>query len=258
MHYLMIAPLGFLKQHRPDYPRHMVLAQHWKGEYAEYFKRRSIVLDNGEYEEKQVPLVDYIRIAMEAEPFMAIAPDCMHDMGVTLIRTQKFMDYYPGNADILGVVQGRDLYDRLKCYSSLVKMGVQAIGFPRCWKRERVRFINLLKDLDLWSPALTYSALGWTGSLHEVRQLAALGVTYIDTSAPVWRGLNGWSFSSQASGIWNDIPFDPLSDLNAHTDLALNNLQRMEEACKSESETFSPSKGRTTSSTVLTDTKPSA
>jgi hypothetical protein len=83
-------------------------------------------------------------------------------------------------------------------------------------------------------------AFGWIGSLEEIKQLAQAGVTTIDSSGPVWRGLNGY-YNNQPH--WPDFKFDPgvnianlattPRELVVRNNIAKKNLTEVLRACAS-------------------------
>ncbi|KKK69404.1 hypothetical protein LCGC14_2934400, partial [marine sediment metagenome] len=55
------------------------------------------------------------------------------------------------------------------------------------------------------------------GDVHELHYLEKAGCTSIDSSAPVWRGWNGYSLKSFEDSIWPDYPMD--FDAKIHSDV---------------------------------------
>lgn len=115
------------------------------------------------------------------------------------------------------------------------------IAFPRILGDRRVELIYGLHILSEVSVNTKHHAFGMNaGSLTELPTLNSLGVYSCDSSAPVWRGLQGRSLHDS----WADIPFDPDFAYvgTQYQELADTNLQEVMRACRSTSVIQSPIK----------------
>jgi len=159
----------------------------------EYHKlMQGCLLDNGMYElNDPLRIPELIQAAILCKPEALIAPDWMNDMTRTLnatiqlvFATEKF------NADsnrlakdrwaVGGVVQGRNLKDRVECFRELVDLGCEPICFPfRTPRDETIDALLASGELkeDCW-----YHLLG----LQRIEELVLKrpGKWSIDTGKP--------------------------------------------------------------------------
>jgi len=142
--------------------------------------------------------------------------------------------------DVMKVVHAkeRDLDEFVSAYIVAANQA-QWIGFSRLtgscssqWlhSESRAKFARHLKTFNFWNSKCIHHALGMlNGDLAELPLLANEKFFSCDSSAPVWRGMNGYKIDDPT---WPNYAFEPLAAPEASNwDLANSNLKQVEEAC---------------------------
>lgn len=153
------------------------------------------LLDNSMYERDNEPLSNenLMEAARICEPSSLIAPDWMSEMDHTLTATFSLRDVMPYNAVVVlgkvlsqsgpqigGVVQGKDLEERLKCFRVMQDAKFSPICFPfRTPRHETIGSLLINNELkqDEW-----YHLLGLQ-DMHELKWKLP-GRWSVDTSKP--------------------------------------------------------------------------
>lgn len=199
-------------------------------------------MDNGAYEGELVTFDELCKVATELKPQVLTIPDKINDMEASRKLMEDFMSeckmHLPKDIQFMRVFQSESRNPIL--WQEMI--GEETYG--RDWE-----WIALPRVLGADRPAIAKAALdalaitntkvhafGWTGNLNEVRVLAKLGVTSIDTSAPVWRGLACHHLLDEVDEAWETqgSKFDPSYpysiDPDEHSTIQ-SNLQSMLRAC---------------------------
>jgi hypothetical protein len=243
MHFCVIAPTGQLNRFAARSDHHLVLAHVARQDttYFEWYRARAaagdtVILDNGAYEGADFDVEEYLRLARELKPKVITVPDKVGDWNETAKLVNAFPPAPMGCA-LMGVVQQHpeaSLFEWAAVYQELARF-FGWIAFPRILGDRRVEFIAGLHTTDMWYERTTHHAFGMNaGSLDELPKLNAYGIYSIDSSAPVWRGLQGFRIDEE---LWPDIPFDASAPNVRGQDFALylanQNLERTFDRCQS-------------------------
>lgn len=165
-------------------------------------------------------------------PTVVVLPDVLGDFEATVEAANKAFPlllqcgHTPNYMAVVQASRG-DIWEYIKAYQWASSQ--RWVALPRLLGGDRVKLIAGLQEAGLWRQHVNHHALGWIGSLTELRELHRLGVKGIDTGGPTWRGLNGYNLSDK----WPDIPLDFAAntrELN-HTQ-AESNLQEVLLSCR--------------------------
>ncbi len=193
-------PIPHLKEFLPltDFPfglAQLVLREDYEGASTYRALYEGCLLDNGLYELDEpltVPLL--VKAAEIIKPVAVIAPDWMGNMKATLHATEQLVrmkekNYYPWTVG--GVVQGKNIGERLSCYMSLLSMECEPICFP--FRTPRLTTMKVIHDLFGFREKNWYHLLG----LADFRELKVKypGRWSVDTSKP-FKGLYFGEMSS--------------------------------------------------------------
>lgn len=220
MKFCIISPIVGLETYARLSNHHLVLAHmlHSKDYMDFYVHRRqagdTLILDNGAYENtKPLDSNAYVNMIRNLDPQVVVLPDhLMSPWRITTSAALKFLDewgpffesrHYRTEWMFVPQTDKKDsnLRGWMKALEVVVNDGrvgkyIQWIGlgrylatqFPRPWR------VDLAKLVQDHFPHLKLHALGMAaGSVDELKELRDVGVTSIDSSAPVWRG---WNLSS--------------------------------------------------------------
>lgn len=215
MHFACISPTAYLEQYSARGNFQLCLAQVAIRDtrYFEWYRERRkqgdfVILDNGAYEGELVDPDELLRIAAELNPNVLTVPDKLNDAEESKRMATHFLTYRSG-FPLMRVLQheSRDTLEWLHLINEL-EGTYPWLAVPRVLGTFRPEVANLIHC----NSYAKVHAFGWTGNLNEVRELAKLGVTSIDTSAPVWRGFNGCDLGDKIVQAWerNGPKFDPL------------------------------------------------
>lgn len=225
---------------------------------------RTIIVDNGVYEGERLGNLELAAVLEEFQGFTEfyyIVPDWPHDFEKNEQLLQDWFTFWNvrnhgrNRAKPLKVLHSEPggLLNFLKSYRLAKTQNVKGVCFSRLvdsfgkkddQQMTRYDFVRMLQVLGEWEPLWCYHALGFKG-LEDMRQMGALGIDSLDSSAPVWRGLNGFHFQHDdqcldaRNRLWEqvDVPLDILADTSIGGSpsgmwLAWSNLKAIEEQGK--------------------------
>lgn len=141
------------------------------------------LLDNGMYERgNSLEIPELLEAAKLVDPVAVIAPDWMDDMTRTVNAVVRLIDARPKDATwkVSGVVQGRNLNDRLSCYKELQILECTPICFP--FRAPRAETILTLRNSGWLKHGQAYHLLGLQ-TLDELKW-KFLGNWSVDTGKP--------------------------------------------------------------------------
>lgn len=216
--------------------RHLVLSQIHDPRYELFYIRRRqegdiLILDNGAYEGKQSTESELIGAIESYRPQITVLPDVFLDSWEkTYQRAYDFLDkYYQRFPKMqwMYVPQGPK-GDVMNWVDGLIhacdELPISYVGLPRCLATDvsldpliRANACKLIRSR--W-PHLKVHALGMVkGNTSELRFLDQAGCESVDSSAPVWRGWNGYSLLSERDMVnWNehgtDCRFDDIPPIS--------------------------------------------
>lgn len=224
-------------------------------DYIDYYLRRKdegdiLILDNGEYEDAQKQ-TQFMEMMDVYRPQVAVLPDyLLQDGSKTVAAAIKFLDRWGdkwGNewmfvpqsvpGDIMGFIDC--LYEGIQLAEDHSWEAITWIGIPRALptkiSQDPLIRVNVCRYIKEKTPQLKVHCLGMAaGNLEEVKLLGKAGCDAIDSSAPVWRGWNGYDLESRTyysetlPGAWRDVPcnFDaPFHHNPFKHELILKNLE---------------------------------
>lgn len=231
MNFCIISPITGLERYSTLSRFHLVLAHLLRDKhyYNFYAGRRDagdfLILDNGAYENTQsVHPETYFGLARQLQPNVVVLPDVfMSPWRITTSESLKFLDTYierfitlpefmfvpqcqttKDNKD--GYTSREEFFQSLETAVNDGRVGryIQWVGLGRYLHTEFTnlpgkgfRRANLAREIQRAGfRHLKVHALGMAnGSVEELQALQDAGVHSIDSSAPVWRGWNGYSIS---------------------------------------------------------------
>lgn len=195
-------------------------------EYVQQFdpKHRDTILDNGVFELGKAFDSDVFAAWVEKfQPTWYIVPDVLEDGEATVERFMEFIGRYRGlPGKIIGVAQGKDYNDYVKCYKAIEpycdKIGM---SFDCSWYREgiksdnpwiqlaggRVRNLIQMDDAGVINRRKPHHLLGVAlpQEMEHYKLFQRSGtfewIDSVDTSNPVVHGLKGIAYSS--NGLHN-------------------------------------------------------
>lgn len=250
-----VAPVSWLQRmpvEKDSKPHHMVLAQELINckEYKNWYVRAgcdNVILDNGAYEDDQVKEAPLVALCKELRPKVVVAPDVPHHSLATVSKSLRFvsrlkdsMSTPPEVMTVLHADEG-NLSRFLLMYETACQLG-SWVGFSRLTRRydsntslgimgRRAEFAMLLQREGLWQFGKTHHALGMLdGNLKELHLLKVAKFDSIDSTAPIWRGLHGFSLHEH----WSDYNFtaQQIDFPEVNYKQASHNLNEVVEACQ--------------------------
>lgn len=239
-----IAPMRLMEKWPAlaERPVHMCLAQLALGnsKYLEWMRARSkekkiIILDNGAYEKSSVTSRELAGLAAYMQPKFVVVPDIPNDPASSDDLAAKFYNafYWLRDFDVrmMKIIHGWpgvwtsfcNSWREAATYDFAVGLSRLTPDFGSDFGKDRLAALSNLLALG-WRPK--YIHLFGFGGLAELGQLKTcnLPINSIDTSAPVWRGLNGYGLYDS----WPDYPFELEGSYEWRKDyeqLALANLE---------------------------------
>jgi hypothetical protein len=238
MEFCIISPTAGLERYARLSGWHLVLAHEYLREgnksYREFYNGRKlqddfIILDNGTYE-NGVP-GDVITAADSLNPNVITLPDYLlqpweKTWHAAIAFLDQWYDRFP-NAEWCYIPQSEkgDLNGFIRSYHEAIEdPRITWIGIPRALAYAitdnplaRVAFARMVRQDR---PDLKLHAFGMVnGNVHELGYLAQAGVTSIDSSAPVWRGWNGFDINDPG---WDGRPVDFSARCFVHNHSELN------------------------------------
>lgn len=223
----------------------MALCQHLRHkEYREFFQRKlekgdTVILDNGAYEGLSLSSGQVAQWVAEIKPTVVVLPDVPGDFVKTLRRSFDYLDRYslPRSTEGMFVLHAEN--GKLKQFEVAYELcPTKWVGFSRLtksyylymtWPQHRDCFASHLKIEKMWRPELKHHALGMlSGYVEELSYLANQGFESCDSSAPIWRGLLGYSMTDK----WPNYEFQVQAGPEANNwQMAEKNLTEVMEAC---------------------------
>jgi hypothetical protein len=248
MKFCVICPTSGLKEYATRSNVHLVLPHIRHKQYIEFYQERrkagdTLILDNGAYEGQFIPYSRYERCINLYNPQVVVCPDApMRDWRITVSATEAFLrqfyDTHP-NIKFMACPQAK-VGDKdgwwNGCEMLLGDERISWIALPRLLythfsKEDNYRAI-IAQVIKKSYPTIKIHALGMaSGSLSELEELAKCEcVESCDSSAPVWRGWNGYSLSAQG---WeeNGTPVDFNAKLPTSNYLIEQNLKEVLSIC---------------------------
>ena len=221
--FCFIAPGSMLDRYAIASRTHLVLPQVTNEQYREFYRRKRmegdfIILDNGAYE----GMTDFTGLCEAIEyykPHVTALPDfLLQDGEKTFDAADEFLNLYDGPKTkfmyipqaVPGDVQGFKAWMN----KAIKILRVEWIGIPRALvthiaQGPNAKFarIDLVEELNM--RGVKTHALGMAnGDLWELDRLAWEGVVSCDSSAPIWRGVNGYYMSDTEEWDKKGTPVD--------------------------------------------------
>lgn len=178
--------------------------------YQDFFQTRNkdewIILDNGAAEDVTFGAKHLHTLADLIGAKEIVVPDTLFEFRETLGQALQFGQIADPKFRYMAVLQGRTMQEFQKCLEAYMVMPIlqyiTTIGVPRLMdtaigEGARVGFMEWVQGQGL-DAVLEYHCLGGTSDLAEVEFLADIpAVRGIDTSAPVYMGLEGRSLTDE-------------------------------------------------------------
>jgi hypothetical protein len=223
----------------------MALAQYLHlPEYEKFFQERvkagdTVILDNGAYEGQQMQPAMLNKWVRRLKPSVVVLPDKPHDLLRTVQYSMQYLEEFglPYGTEAMMVLHAED--GRLAHFETAYNLcPTKWIGFSRLtrcystelkWPWHRAQFAKWLQDHSIWRSSLFHHALGMlNGNVEELKLLSSTGFDSCDSSAPVWRGLLGYSMQDN----WPNYEFQPFisDEVNNWTQADIN-LNEVLQAC---------------------------
>lgn len=241
MRYYAIVPKNGLSVVK-DYTHYLVVAQWLRDQdYRVFFKGRvaagcHLILDNGAYEfGEAMPDDEYWMFIGQMKPKIVVVPDVWQDGDKTISRAENFLDemeakQLEGEFELMGVPQGKDLRDWIRCYEMLCPL-VDVIGLPMAqWGDHtgKVRYFLATKVDRLKQPRI--HLLGLWNTLELQWYYDAPRVQSIDTSMPFKRASHNLGLNGNCIADWKlDWEQEYSKD---QLEMAKQYIQIMQELCK--------------------------
>lgn len=161
----------------------LFLRRDFPGSPVYHAKYQDCLLDNGMYElGESLSVSDLLKAAEVACPRAVIAPDWMNNLKKTIAATEDLIrqsEHYRWTVG--GVVQGKNLQERVECFRLLQGSGCRPICFP--FRTPRASTIEFLCQSQALREREWYHLLGMQ-SLKELSTTPGPGCWSIDTSKP--------------------------------------------------------------------------
>jgi len=226
MEFCVISPTVGLERYATLSKTHLVLAHEYERnhEYAKFYERRKaegdfIILDNGAYE-GYTYWDDLAELAGRLKPDVIVLPDFYlqpwRKTWHAAIAWLDRLEFAVAHAEFLYIPQSvkGDPHGFMESYFEAVQdPRITWLGIPRCLATDivgtpnaRVEFAKMVKR-D--APHVNIHAFGMVnGDVNELPGLADAGVRSIDSSAPVWRGWNGFHIDDKEGWDQHGTPVD--------------------------------------------------
>jgi hypothetical protein len=236
LQFAVISPVVGLRKWSSLSHVHLVLPQVEGQDYFDFYKEMQargdlLVLDNGAYEQGKSLSHDELSEAIwRWQPDVAVLPDLlMKSWRDSLQASMSFLDLsdeFEFRPKWLAVPQA-EVGDLLgwwsACLHLLRERRISWLGLPRMLgthmtkdRRTRSNYAKFIKQLR---PSIKLWALGMrNGDFEELPFLEQAGVDACDSSAPVWRGWNGFDIRSSENWEKHGSPCNfsnppPLEDI---------------------------------------------
>ena len=246
MDFCIISPTAGLNRYSTLSKTHLVLPHVNDKDYWDFYEGRReagdrIILDNGAYEGREFNEVRYTGLLRHLKPQVAVLPDYPLEWWVkthhaSIAFLDKWAEKFP-DVEWMYAPQAEEKHygDLIHSMNQVLddERRVKWIGLPR---NLTTHFLSPLSRIDAVREirdeaivrGIKIHCLGMAaGNIHELYYLNELGVTSIDSSAPVWRGWSGYAINDPN---WPNPPIEfdvgllPDKEMLAHT-LILKNLE---------------------------------
>lgn len=227
MNFCIISPTAGLERYATRSKTHMVLAQQFLKDEAYtsfYLKRKDegdfVMLDNGAYETayEEAQFLDTLALL---QPHVACLPDVIMKSAESTKASLDFLKKYEHQfpkTQWMFIPQGATLAGwraSLRCLHHFLEVAPVWIGLTRflpthvCKDDPLIR-VKLATEIRSASSLIPIHCMGMAdGDLNELRILAKQGyVRSIDSSAPVWRGWNGFGIGEGDRQAWHGFDHD--------------------------------------------------
>jgi len=228
MDFCIIAPTVALNRYSTLSKTHLVLPHIHDDDYWDFYEgRRSkgdrIILDNGAYEGREFHELRFTSLLRYLKPQVAVLPDYLlqpweKTWHASIAFLDRWAEKFP-DVEWMYVPQafaGQPMEWQKSLEKGLEDPRIRWVGLPRAMTEhifnDPIARIWQAKFCQGFRPSVKIHCLGMdAGNVHELPYLAKVGVTSIDSSAPVWRGWNGWRLNEKKQ-LWNepwpDFPID--------------------------------------------------
>lgn len=244
MEFCVIAPAAGLQRYATLSKSHLVLSHVKNALYREFYRQRAkegdlIILDNGAYEGElnEQELLEAIAFYM---PKVIVLPDILlGDSRLSLERSVEFHERWRDKLKVEWMFVPQAKPNHIHEFTEILLEGIRRIkpkwvGLPRILATHlalptnknyiRADYCRLVKG---FYPDINVHALGMAaGNIIDLDNLRDAGCQSIDSSAPVWRGWNGFSLSDpswEVAGSALNFNAPPLESERRHQ-LILSNL----------------------------------
>jgi len=232
MDFCIISPVTGLSRYSTLSKTHLVLPHIYDEDYWNFYEDRRaegdrIILDNGAYEGREFHEIRFTSLLRYLKPQVAVLPDyplqpwekTWHAAITFLDRwAEKFPDvewmYVPQAEKGMQSTWSSSLYT-VKGEPRITWIGLPRAMITHVFSSPLAR-AEMAYQIRGWSSPLKVHCLGMdAGNVHELYYLNKAGVTSIDSSAPVWRGWQGYKLNEESIWFgkgepkeWPDYPID--------------------------------------------------
>lgn len=234
MNFAIISPTAGLQKFSTLSHVHLLLAHVDNPLYWQFYRKLSedsnqlLILDNGAYEGQMNLDILRQRVERTLRPTCLVLPDfCGTHSEDTFAASQNFLQQHRHEwpIDFMYIPQfDGTIQDYNAMRNHLRRMveayGIRWIGLPRIMAERgysRASLCLWIKDLNMAHGTDTcyVHAFGMcNGSVRELEELRDAGCDSIDSSAPVWRGWNGYAIEATKPWVQNGTP----CNFDAHPD----------------------------------------
>lgn len=243
MQFCIIAPAIGLNRWATKSKAHLVLSHVTNPLYQQFYRQRSeagdlVILDNSAYEGQMNPNELLERVGLY-HPKVVILPDILlGDARESFELAKAFHKTWKSKIPVQWMFVPQSEGDQLNGFHYFLEKAIDEIrpdwiGIPRVYGTNLVPGNSARADLCGWiynkRPDISVHALGMlAGDTTELPLLEATNCTSIDSSAPVWRGWNGFDIDDKE---WDfngcDVDFDaPPLNGSKRAQLIASNLQK--------------------------------
>lgn len=228
MDFCIITPIEGLERFATLSRKHLVLPQISDLRYQKFYRERRdkgdcLILDNGAYEGTCVSngyLIDMIHyytpnIVVLPDKYLADAEENFDLAMAFLDKVSKYIkeDYVDSRTNWMFCPQstpGKVIEFWLSVYRALANPLITHLGLPRNMVtdifKDPLARVESARTLKSTHPKVHLHALGMAdGDYEELWALKKVGVESIDSSAPVWRGWNGFDLDDPD---WDGLEVD--------------------------------------------------
>ena len=206
--FCVISPVAGLQKFSTLTHTHLVLAHVKNALYEEFYRQRAeanelVILDNGAYE-GEMNIEELVSRVGVFRPKVVVLPDLFG--GETKENYKLGMNFWKQWRSRLPVEwlfiphcevnDLRHIMEMEKYIYKAIDEGIKFIGLPRILatrQKDHLLRSHLTRTIKLHNPEVYVHAMGMSaGSLEELHNLQEAKCDSIDSSAPVWRGWNGF------------------------------------------------------------------